>query len=543
MKARAEVVQLQAALTLGDSGNLSARLTEIDREAQAARTMTSDPVWAGLSQVPWLGSSLRAAHEVAVSVDQVARDVLPPLLRATDLIAPQTLRQPDGALQLNRLVAAVPDLRVAIEKLASVRGKLRTTSGSEVIPAVSKAQTTLAASLAGLAGGLDTAYRAAQIAPEMLGANGVRRYLVIFETPAEARGTGGLAGSYAVIRFDHGRLTTERSGSDTDFKNAPAPVVDLGQGYRDRYGQTGGASEWSAANWTPNYPWAAQVWAKLWQRQSGEYVDGVISVDPIALGYFLSVTGPVTLSNGEVITSANAARWVMSDSYRIFADDQTLRKRMSVELSKRTLNLLSSTRTDLPKLLKVLGRAAGERRLLLWSAHPSDEALIAGTPAAGQLADAPGPFADLVLRNGGGNKLDYYLDRSLSYQVVSCTPQSREVRVSFTLTNSAPKSGLPSYVSGRVDGRKVPVGQNRIYADLFLAQGAKLQSWNLNGRAIPTRLSIELGHSVAEFDLELPLGEPQTVTVLVAEPPSTQSVVIPVQPLARGLAVHSNGHC
>jgi Protein of unknown function (DUF4012) len=543
LKARSEVAQLQSAITAGQTGDLAARLAQIRREAGAARGLTSDPVWSALSRVPYLGSTLEATGRVTAAVDQVANQVLPPLVQATDMIQPSTLRQPDGALKLARLSAALPDLRASSAALSSARDRLRSTPSSGVVSAITNARQALSRSLDGLAGSLDTAYRAARIAPEMLGADGARRYLVMFLTPAEARGTGGFAGSYAVVRFDHGKLTTERSGSNEDFKDAPSPVVDLGLDFNSRYAQIESAQDYGNANFTPNFPWAAEIWAKLWERQSGEYIDGVIAVDPIALGYLLAVTGPVTLSSGEVITADNAARWSMSDSYRIYAKDQPLRKKLAAELSELTLSRLSSSHIDLTQLLKVMGRAAGERRLLLWSARPAEQALIAGTPAAGELPDAPGPFADLVLLNGGGDKLDYYLERSLDYRVTSCTPQLRSVRVSFTLTNLAPKSGLPAYVTVRSDHRIVPVGQSRVFADLFLAHGAVLKTWNLDGKRITARLSTERGHSVVEFDLELPPGQSRTVTASITEPQSQRSLVIPVQPLARPLRVTSSGRC
>jgi hypothetical protein len=541
LKARSEVTSLQAAITAGNVDDLSVRLAAIRREAQAARSLTSDPVWSTLGHVPWFGVSLHAANEVALSVDQVASRVLPPLVKASDTIQPRTLRQPDGSLQLARLSGAEPNLLVANRALDLARQKLGSTQLSEVASPIAHAQQTLAKSLSDLARSLNAASRAVRLGPAMAGATGARRYLVIFQTPAEARGTGGLAGSYAIVRFDKGKLTTERSGSDQDFKAAPSPVVNLGPDFNSRYAQLDSAEDWGTANFTPHFPWAAQIWAKLWQRQSGERVDGVIAIDPIALADLLGVTGPVTLSNGKVINSQNAASWTMSDSYQI--QDQTLRKNLNVELSKLTLDRLSTASISFTQLLKVAGKAAGQRHVLLWSAHPEEEALLAGTPVAGELPNAPGPFADLVLINGGGDKLDYYLQRSLKYQVMSCTPKTRTVRISFTLTNTAPKSGLPSYVTNRADKRVVPLGQSRVFADLYLADGGILKSWDIDGKAVSVRLAIERKHSVAEFDMEMPPGESRTVTANVTEPASTAKVVIPVQPLAHPLTVVTSGSC
>jgi Protein of unknown function (DUF4012) len=541
LKARSEVTQLQAAITAGEVDDLSVRLASIRHEARAARGLTSDFVWSGLSAMPWLGASLHSANQVAQSVDQVANEVLPPLVEATDTIQPRTLRQQNGTLQLARLPAALPDLLVSGRALSSARDRLESTSTSGVAAPIADAQQTLADSLTGLARSLDTASRAAEIAPAMAGADGVRRYLVVFQTPAEARGTGGIAGSYAVVRFDDGKMTTERTGSDADFKGATSPVVDLGGDFNSRYAQIDSAEDWGNANFTPNFPWAAQIWAKLWERQSGERMDGVIAVDPIALGYLLAVTGPVTLSNGQVISSENAARWTMSDSYRI--EDVALRKNLNVELSQLTLDHLSAAGISLTELLKVAGRAAGERHLQLWSARRAEETIIADTPVGGELSDAPGPFAELVLLNGRGDKLDYYLQRSLQYRVVSCATKARSVQVSFTLTNTAPKSGLPSYVTSNNDHRVVPVGQSRVFAELYMAQGAIFKSWKLDGKTVIARLAQERGHSVVEFDIELPPGQSRTVTADVTEPPSKAKVTIPVQPLANPLTVTTSGSC
>jgi hypothetical protein len=231
----------------------------------------------------------------------------------------------------------------------------------------------------------------------------------------------------------------------------------------------------------------------------------------------------------------------MSDSYRI--EDVTLRKNLNVELSRLVLDRLSSSTGSFTELLKVAGRAAGEQHLMLWSGHASEQDVIADTPASGVLSDAPGPFADLVLLNGRGDKLDYYLRRSLQYEVMSCTPKLRSVRVSFTLTNTAPKSGLPSYVTSNNDHRVVPVGQSRVFAELYMDQGAIFKSWKLGGKAVSARLAQERGHSVVEFDIELPPGQSRTVTAEVTEPPSKAKVTIPVQPLANPLTVTTSGAC
>ena len=59
---------------------------------------------------------------------------------------------------------------------------------------------------------LDSALAAVRMAPDMLGADGPRRYLLLFTTPSEARGLGGFIGSYAELTADEGRLVLSNSG-------------------------------------------------------------------------------------------------------------------------------------------------------------------------------------------------------------------------------------------------------------------------------------------------------------------------------------------
>ena len=151
---------------------------------------------------------------------------------------------------------------------------------------------------------------------------------MVFQTPAESRGTGGLVGSFAIIKIDNGKITRERTGSDTELKDSATAVVDFGAEFNKRYANTDEALAWRNANFTPHYPYAAEIWQRLWEKQTGEKLDGVLSADPITLGYLLGVSGPVTLSDGEVINGQNAATWSMVTSYARFPDpnNQTERK-------------------------------------------------------------------------------------------------------------------------------------------------------------------------------------------------------------------------
>jgi hypothetical protein len=57
-----------------------------------------------------------------------------------------------------------------------------------------------------------------------------------------------------------------------------------------------------------------------------ERVDGVISIDPVALSYVLGAEGPVTMPDGETITKGNVVELTESTAYIRFANDNDARK-------------------------------------------------------------------------------------------------------------------------------------------------------------------------------------------------------------------------
>jgi hypothetical protein len=544
LKARDEVSQLRAQVSAGELGGLAAGLAQIQHEARAAKSLTSDALWTGLSRIPLLGRTLAASTDLADAVQRLADQTLAPLINVSRGLDPKSLRKPDGSIDLARLTAAGPDISRANSSLNSTIAAIEKESLRGVLGPVVKAHNQLTNELSGLTGTIDTANRAAKIGPEMLGAKGVRRYLMVFQTPAESRGTGGLVGSFAIIKISNGKIKREQTGSDTQLKDSDTAVVDFGAEFNKRYANTDEALAWRNANFTPHYPYAAEIWQRLWEKQAGEKLDGVLSADPVTLGYLLNVSGPITLSDGETITGDNAATWSMVTSYARFPDptNQTERKRLSVELATHTLDKLTSGNGRSTALLKVLGRAAGERRLLVWSAHPAEEAVLSGTPLAGELPNAPGPSTAFIIRNRSGSKLDYYVERKLDYRVLSCTPKKRVVQVTATMTNTAPQ-GLPAYVLFRADGLTVPYGTDRVVTSIYATKGSTLNAVWLNGKPSSTTVSMERGLPVFSDDLELPIGKPQTITLQFTEPPSKAPLRYFVQPLAKPLALTIGPSC
>ena len=532
--ARTSLQHVRSALLAGDQTAARHDLASAQRSAARAHDLTDGPVWAVASAVPVVGNAAGTSRGLAAGVDRLANGPLAALVGTTQAVDPHRLWNGKQGLAVDRLRAAAPRLGKAARQLRSVRRDIAALPGNTIVDAVDRARTDLLHQLGSLDGTVTDASQLARLAPPMLGADGPRRYLMVFQNPAEARGTGGLIGAYAVLEARHGRLQVTRMGSNTDLHEFEYPVLSMGQQFKNRYTGFGATRSWRQANVSPHFPDAARIWLAMWQQQFGERLDGVIATDPVAMGYLLRATGPAQLPTGQTITPGNAADATMRKAYAQYSDNAA-RDAYFQLIAHSVMQKVLSGAGDPATLVKQLGKAASERRLQVYSTNPDDERQLARTKLAGVLPDKPGPFAGLVVNDVAASKLDYYLDRSLSYVANgACSNGTRKTHVRARLTNTAPKHGLPDYVVANAGEKSgTPRGTERLLVSLFLAKGADMDAIRLDGKQSVAGVSTERGHTVLTLDLEIRPGQTRTVDVDVTEPLSSNRPVVPVQPLVR----------
>jgi Protein of unknown function (DUF4012) len=548
LMARSELNQVRAdAHALGAELSASnwpaARATAADLAAHAHRAnqLTSGPVWALAAALPSGGEPLKTVRGLTAGADTISRDALPQLVSATARLDPRTLRQPDGSIDLARIAAAAPAINSAS---AVVAGATKTISALPAHTWLSFIDTSYAGALAqvsDLDNTLTSADLAVRILPTMLGQNGPQRYFLAFQNEAESRGTGGLPGAFAIIEANHGKLAFTAMESDSTLGGVAANV-NLGPDYAHLYDAATPTTFYANGNISPNFPYAAQIWASMWKNYSGQKVNGVIAIDPTALSYLLAVTGPATLPDKSQVNAANAVALTQATNYAMFPGtsqaDVDQRKAYLLQVAAAASKTIIDTRSEPKALLRAAGQAAGERRFLVWSADPTIQGDLAQTSLAGIIPVTTAPYVGMSIVNAGGNKLDYYLDRSLTWQATGCGP-TRASSVTITLTNNAPAAGLPSEVTNRSDNHSYPikVGDNRLEVSYFATQGAVLHAVTVAGRPGTGRVGVERGHPVYTIDVEVPRGTSRTIVLHLSEPASAAAPIVLRQPMVRPLQV------
>ncbi len=255
---------------------------------------------------------------------------------------------------------------------------------------VDRARTELLDPLRGLAGQVRSVDLAAHIAPPLLGATGTKRYFVGFQNEAEARGTGGLPGAFGILEISHGKPRFTRFENDSRLGHV-ATGLDFGPDYSELYQGDETTSLYVNSNVSPNFPYVGKIWTTMWQRASGQRLDGAIAVDPTALSYLLAVTGPAKLPNGSPVDAGNVVALTQSTVYSQFATNVAGRKAYLLAVAKAASTKIVDSEGSNSELVKAAGHALGERRLLIWSADPSVQADLDQTSAGGLVPDTSAP--------------------------------------------------------------------------------------------------------------------------------------------------------
>lgn len=540
-----QLSRVQYLVAAGRVDEAAAAADEVPGMVRRARLLTSGPAWWTAAHVPWLGRPFEIARGTTAAGERIGTEVVPELIRVATTLDPNKLRTGGDTVDLRPLIAAQPALEKSSADLQRAIVTLDRLPLTSWLGPLDRARIRLELQLRSVGGYVQAAARAADVLPEMMGADGrTRRYFIGLQNEAEMRGTGGLPGAFAVVTVRNGRITFTHFESDLRLLPVPQKQLiptglDFGADYDRAYGSTSPTSFFTNSNISPHFPYAAQVWAAMWQKASGERVDGAMALDPQVLADLLAATGPVRLPDGSVLTADNVVSLTEKDNYAIFSNNFQ-RKEYLVSILRGVSTELTSGKGSAVRLARAISDASQQRRMLVWVRDPRIQKIVEQTNYSGALPRGDVPFAGLVLNNAASGKLDYYLAREIDYHRSGCGPQ-RDVTVTITLTNNAPAAGLPSYVTDRLDKPPFPTkpGDNRTILDYYATPGAQLLSATLNGE--PTTLAVEksYGHPIFRRELELPRGTTQTLFLHLIEPAGTGSPQLWSQPGVTPLQIRS----
>jgi hypothetical protein len=495
----------------GDIGSARRTLASLQVATQSAREQTADLGWRVGTHVPLLGRNLAAVQVVAQSLDDVADSGLPTLLDAAASVDVRTFVPKNGRIDVAALDSVAPRLAAARTSFAHAHDRVSKVAVAGLLPPVRAGVSLFRDGIGRLLAVTGTALRAAVVLPSMLGMRGARTYLVMFQNPAELRASGGMPGAFVIMRAERGVIQIQKHGTAAiDLGVFDKPVLPIDPEMDELYGDRL-ATFPANVNLTPHFPTTAALAVEMYRRRSGQTVDGVLSVDPVALSYLLRATGPVPMAAGPPLTAQRAVPMLLSEAYAQ-TSTRVEKDQYFASAAKAVFDVLSRGAVNPGAAVAALAQAAGERRILLWSADPKDREAIAGTVLEGVLPERDGtrPTVGVFLNDGSGAKLDYYLRFAAELRSGRCRKDGRrELTVRVTLRSTVPSSGLPQYVLGL--GLAGDPYTARTNVMIFSPSGGAVVGARMDGVEIEIGSGSERGRSVGVVTVDVPPGQSRTV--------------------------------
>lgn len=251
---------------------------------------------------------------------------------------------------------------------------------------------------------------------ELLGGNGPRKYLFLFQNNQEARATGGFIGTYGLLDITpEGRvrklLIDGIFNPDGQFSQNIVPPEPLQKA-------TGG---WTLhdSNWFPDFPTSARKAIIFYEKTGGPTVDGVITLTPVVIQKLLETTGPVTLDEYGVTLDSDNFMALVQDQVEFKYDKELNKpKQILADLAPVLLDRVAgvSNEAEARKILGVMEESLREKHILLYSQNENIQKMIQAAGWSGEIIQSSGDYLSVINTNISGYKTDGVIDETIEHE-------------------------------------------------------------------------------------------------------------------------------
>lgn len=257
--------------------------------------------------------------------------------------------------------------------------------------------------------------RHALLLRELLGENGPRVYLLLFQNNHELRPTGGFIGSYGFLEVTHGHvrkfLIDGIFNPDGQFKEnivPPGPIRKVSAG-------------WSLhdSNWWPDFPTSAEKAMLFYEKTGGPTVDGIMTMTPSVVEKLLAVTGPIPMPEyGVTIDAENFMAAVQEEVEVKYDKELNQPKKIIADLAPLLLDRLlqSKDKTVALAAAEALSKGLDERHILLYSRNVEAQRLLDDAGWSGRLLPTEKDYLSVVHTNLNGYKTDGVIKEEIEHK-------------------------------------------------------------------------------------------------------------------------------
>ncbi len=426
---------------------MRAARSEFDRAADASGSVFLTP----FTVLPFVGRQVQSVHALTGGASKVVNVGVRAMEQSTKELAAKTANGPERVALLERLG------QIGRHASTDLRG-VGLGPGKALIGPLADARVKFARQLRKAQRTMHDVDLASTGVAEM--AKGPTKYLLLAANNGEMRAGSGMLLSAGVLTVNQGRFTLGQMVSVNDL-TLPAGAVPLGGDFGARWGWVDPTQEWRYLAMSPQFNVTGSLAAQMWKAKTGEDVDGVLALDPIALRALVKVAGPVDVG-GTQIDQGNVVEEILLQQYLDYpasvdgsefdlpANDQ--RRERNGVIARAIVDQLDRVEWNIADLLDDLRGAARGRHVLFWSSEPTQQRAWRAAGVSGVL---PRDGFMIAVQNRAGNKLDQFLSvaTTIDHHRVSGGSQ---VTATINIANLTPATGLNRYVEGPFDETFAP---------------------------------------------------------------------------------------
>jgi len=466
--------------------------------------------------VPIVAQHARALEVAAVQGEALA-DAAIQVATTADL---DQVRGDGGRIDIATLRSISGELVSTTKSLDSAVVELDDASSPWLLPLIQNRLNEASEQLTDASEDISVAADAAALMPGLLGGDGKRVYLVIFTNPAESREGGGFGGAYGILEADNGKLELLRSGRGEELnRQATEQGVADPSSYPTAYMNYKVEKFFGNLMGTPDFPTIARAAREIFPQMGGEPIDGVVALDPYALGALLELSGPIQVPGvDEPFSGDNVAQFLLVDQYVDFEGiaNEEREDFLGSIAGEAFASLVNSNIPSPTKLGDLLGKVGREKRIMIHTFNEAENEFLRSLNLDGAIADVgfETDFISVIHDDAAPTKLDAYFHRNVIYDV-QFDPDSRQLEGTLTieLRNEAP-ADLPDYVQGEPGFYyDLEPGTHRVRLSVYTNKNVR----TITRDGVPVRLEryIEYERARTLTFVDVPRGETVTLVAQV----------------------------
>ena len=285
--------------------------------------------------------------------------------------------------------------------------------------------------------------------PDILGFNGQKTYLLLFQNNMELRPGGGFVGSYGLLTLNKGKIQNFKIYDVYDADGQLRAHIEPPYPIRRHLPSV----HWYLrdSNFDVDFSKGAVASAIFLNSEMHQPVDGVIGVDLSFIRNLLLITGPITVSDyNETVNADNFYQITQAHVEKDFFPGSTQKK----DFLRSFYNFLQIKLTETKQisylsLFNVFANSVYEKHVMFAFNNPNQQALFAVNGWSSSLIDDrkenPGDINDFIginEANLGANKVNYFISRSLSQKVNILDDGTISEDLTIAIKNTAEKSTL-----------------------------------------------------------------------------------------------------